>query len=421
MQEIVKLFPSQLKFVTSSKKCILMSGSYGCGKSKALCYALIKQASIPGNDVLLLRKTLTSLRRSTLISLIGGGDPVLPKNSYRINKQEQCISLNGGGNIYYMGLDEATKIRSMNLGAIAIDEAIEISEVEYNELLGRLRLTVGSRQMFLATNPGSPQHWIYQYFFVNRLDNMEVIMAKTHENTLLPEDYVESLKALPPSLYRRYVLGEWCAIEGLIYDNFERTVNVRNFEEEHLNIPYEEHYLGIDFGYKSPTAMVLVGRTGEKIRVLKEIFQKKLLMSQIKKHVTDFYDSYPNMTCVVDPSAATLIAELENLGIYTLKADNDVILGINRVRTAFNDGLLISDGCVNLIRELENYVYEQGSEKPVKINDHALDALRYVLNTITSTDVGGIKNFIMGFDDWRRLEFERKGAENDETAENLAI
>uniref|UniRef100_A0A6M3KUG7 Putative terminase n=1 Tax=viral metagenome TaxID=1070528 RepID=A0A6M3KUG7_9ZZZZ len=406
-QQSIKLFPSQYKFVHSEKKEVLLSGSYGCGKSRALCYALVRQATIPGNDVLLLRKTLTSLRRSTLISLIGGSEPILARGTYTHNKLEQRIRLNGGGTIYYMGLDEATKIRSMNLGAIAVDEAIEITETEYNELLGRLRLLVGSRQIFMATNPGPPSHWIYQYFFIDPIEQREVIMARTEENTLLPDDYILSLKSLPPSLYRRYVEGIWCAIEGLVYDTFDTKVNIRSCEDEELSIKFEEYFLGIDFGYRSPTAMVLVGRTGEKLRVLDEVYARKLLMSQIKDHIKFYHNLYPDLTCIVDPSAATLIAEIENLDVYCLKADNDIILGINRVRTAFSDGLLISDKCVNLLRELENYIYEEGTEKPVKRDDHALDALRYVCNTISSADAGP-RPFIWSYNDFLKMQHDEE-------------
>ena len=48
---------------------------------------------------------------------------------------------------------------------------------------------------------------------------------------------------------------------------------------------------------------------------------------------------------------------------------------------------IVAEKCPNLLREFASYIWdekaqERGEDKPVKLNDHALDALRYLLQTI---------------------------------------
>ena len=378
----IKLLPSQYKFLHSTKKEVLFSGAYAAGKSLALCYALLKQSTIKNNTVLLLRKTLTSLKRSTLESLIGGVNPVLPSNSYTFLKSEGKIMLNGGGSIYILGVDDPVRIRSINAGCIGIDEATEFTNNEYSELLGRLRGQEGSRQIFLATNPASPTHWIYRRFFLEKNFERDVILAKTTENIYLPKDYIDNLKELPLHLYRRFVEGRWESnSEWGIYQNFDRDKNCKKLDME---LSYEDYIIGVDMGFTHPAAILLVGKMGDRLFVLKEWRKSKQLMEDICKVVHSFCENLPiKPTIVVDPSAPTLIAQLQSEGLNAIKANNDVAGGITRVRNKFeirgdSPDLMINEYCTQLISEIECYSYDAETEKPVKVNDDLLDGLRYV-------------------------------------------
>lgn len=368
----LKLLPSQYKFIASRKKEVLYSGSYGCGKSKAICLAIAKQATIPGNVCLLVRKTLTSLKRSTLLTLISGNDAILPKNSFTMNNAESKITLNGGGVIYLMGIDDPTRIRSINAGCIALDEAIEFSEAEYLELLGRLRAKEGCRQIYLATNPATPSHWMYKRFFLEKNKDREVISAKTYENTHLPQDYIDSLKELPSIMYKRFVEGQWCATDRAIYNEFSRDFHVKKIHE---GLQFSDYLIGVDMGYTHPAAVVMAGTLGDRLYVLKTWRKSKQLMDKISDVIQEFSNGLPmKPTVIVDPSAATLIAQLEADGHTVNKANNDVDGGINRIRQRLvvrNDSpdLIIDDNCQDLVSEMENYQYQEGTEKPVKVGD----------------------------------------------------
>jgi phage terminase large subunit len=89
----------------------------------------------------------------------------------------------------------------------------------------------------------------------------------------------------------------------------------------------------------------------------------------------------------LDPSAAHFRLDLQRRGIHPVNADNDVNNGIIKLTSELKAGkLFICSECVNLIREIEGYVWhpkckEKGEDEPLKQNDHAIDALRYAINT----------------------------------------
>ena len=384
MNKTYNLLPSQHKFVYSNKKHVLYSGGFGSGKSQSLCYSMLRQITIPNNVVLLIRKTLVSLKKSTLINLIGGSNPVLPHGSFVYNKSDGVIKINGGGMIYVCGMDDPQRIRSFNLGAAYIDEVTEFTEDEFKEIGWRLRLEHGSRQLFCVGNPAGPNHFLYKHFFLEDNVNREVITASSLENTYLPKDYLDELKTMTGTQYKRYVEGQWLALDNIIFDQFDRNTHVVKLPKFPV---YEEYFIGIDYGYTHNTGIMVVGKNGNRLTVVDEYYKSKLLLRDIVAKVLEFKEKYKFPTIIYDPSAAGLGGELENLELRPVKANNDVEGGIDRIRNRLqvrNDSpdLLISDFCVNTIKEMENYQYQPNTEKPIKVGDDLVDPLRYIVNFI---------------------------------------
>ena len=378
----IKLLPSQYRFMRSQAKSVLYSGGYGSGKSRILCYVAIREAVKPANTVLIVRKTMTSLKKSTLLTLIGD-DGVLPKGCYNYNKQDGVIQLNGGGQILLAGCDDFNRLRSMNLGCICIDEASELNATEYQELLYRLRLEAGTRQLYMATNPATQSHFLYRLFFKDPSPNREVIQACSLENHHLPADYIASLKEMDGQRFQKFVMGAWVSLESAVYDLFNRDQHVKSMDP----MGDEQYYLGIDVGYRDPTCLLVVGRTGEKLRIVEEIYRNRMLLNEVKTAVIDLNVRYPGIRTIIDPSAALIGAELNSIGLATIKANNDIMVGINRVRSRLinRDGspdLLINEYCLNTIREMESYQFKDGTDKPITYDDHSMDPLRYVVNYI---------------------------------------
>ena len=119
--------------------------------------------------------------------------------------------------------------------------------------------------------------------------------------------------------------------------------------------------------------------------------QQQKTDEQYADDLDTFLDGNRDAIIVVDPSAASFITVLRNRGYMIKEADNAVRDGLRVVSTLMNKRLIRvrADACQNLIREISGYVWDEkarmrGEEQPVKVDDHACDALRYVIKTTAS-------------------------------------
>jgi len=197
----------QDKFVDTTASRALFSGAFGAGKTIALCAKGIKLSmDYPGNFGYICRKTRNSIKLSTLKTFL---DLICPKEliaSY--NKSDGLITLVNGSQILFGGLDDPLKLGSLGAGGIGwcgIDEAIESDEDDWNMLEGRLRLPGVPHQIFAATNPGPPSHYLYRMFFQE--GKGVVYQASSFDNPALPDDYKERLNEFEGVYKDRYVMG----------------------------------------------------------------------------------------------------------------------------------------------------------------------------------------------------------------------
>lgn len=389
IQEVkISLLPKQLLFVNSEAKEVLYSGAFGAGKTRALCFKVAKHASIPGNLVGLCRKTFFSMKQSTLRTLLnpdGNLPPVLPEGSYKHYKSDHIIALHGAGEIYYFGFDNPERVASLNLGAVGVDEGIEIDPDEYIMLLGRLRNPVDLiRQIFIATNPGSPSHFLYQRFFEKKHPDREVIETNSLENFFLPADYLMRLKGFSGQNRARYMEGKWVAFEGLIYDMWDRKVFCAERDEE-----WKEVIAGIDEGFTHPAVILVAGLDNDgRMHQFQEFYQTGIRPERFVETACAYAKRFGVEIFFCDPSAAGLIADLKAKGLNAVAADNAVMEGIRRVQkrlTVAGDGrpryTIDPARCPNTVKEIEAYRWRDSKikEEPVKEFDDAMDAWRYLV------------------------------------------
>lgn len=246
---------AQRGFMETGAPRSMFSGAFGAGKTLALCTKALKLSlDYPGNFGLLCRKTRSSMTHTTMKTW---WDKVCPGELVvDYNKTEGLVKFHNGSGIIFGGLDDPLKLGSLELGWVGIDEAIETTEDDWRMLEGRLRLPGVLHQIFAATNPGPPAHYLHKLFFEaraeGRAEGSEVYQAGTLENPELPEDYKDRLKSYTGVYYDRYVLGRWTGLEGLVYSSFnEKVCRIKRFE-----IPKEWLiYTGHDFGGANPAAM----------------------------------------------------------------------------------------------------------------------------------------------------------------------
>jgi phage terminase large subunit len=140
--------------------------------------------------------------------------------------------------------------------------------------------------------------------------------------------------------------------------------------------------LGLDVGTRNPTALLILRHSGDRLHIERELYQRGMSSDDITDATEAEYKDSGASHVVIDPSAAALILALTRRGVRCRKADNDVLIGISRVTGALAS-LTVDPSCTNTIAEFESYRYPdrgQGAERdvPVKANDHAMDALRYL-------------------------------------------
>jgi len=248
----------QAKYVASTASRVLFSGAFGAGKSLALCAKALKLSlDYPKNFGYVCRKVRATIGLSTLKTFL---DLVCPPELIQAyNKADGLVTLTNGSQILFGGLDDYLKLGSLGAGGIgfaAIDEAIETVEDDWLMLEGRLRLPGVPHQIFAATNPGPPTHYLYRMFMQDHKG--EVYQASSFDNPLLPEDYKIRLGEYEGTYRDRYVLGLWKGLEGLVYSSFSEICLIHRFEIP-KNWPV---YTGHDFGSANPAALFTAGNPG---------------------------------------------------------------------------------------------------------------------------------------------------------------
>jgi PBSX family phage terminase large subunit len=393
MDRTIRLLPKQYRFVRSSTRELLYSGAFGAGKTRALCYKLAMRASVPGAREAVVRKQLSSLKATTLKTLLepeGGLPPVLPKGSFAWNKTDRTIKIHGGGEIVYLGFDDPESIGSYNLSGAAVDELVQLSEEDYTWLRGRIRLSIPGlpNQIYGACNPGPPTHWAAARFGLAQghqaAENCEAISTNALENWYLPKAYVRDLETLQGVARKRYVLGIWAGAEGLVYDMWDREHGIQRRNED-----WDRIVFGLDDGYTNPCA---IGKWGVdhdgRMHRIQEHYESGML-NRRKAEVLRAMGAAEAEAVIVDPAAAELRAELINAGLPVVEAENDVWDGIQVVQQRLalaGDGrprLTVDPSCEHWLREIESYEWRknrdgQKVDEPVKAHDHAMDETRYV-------------------------------------------
>ena len=195
--------------------------------------------------------------------------------------------------------------------------------------------------------------------------------------------------------YQRFVLGQWVLSEGVIYDVFDQTENVYTDAKRPVDLEWTGvRTIAIDYGTTNPTRFLDIYDYDGVLYVDREYTwdSRKEMRQKTDSEYADDLEAFMGKKnpceVIVDPSAASFIAELERRLIYVSKADNDVLNGIRRVSNLLvKRKIKVHERCACLISEMGTYVWDEkaamhGVERPVMENDHSQDALRYRVNAL---------------------------------------
>lgn len=305
-----------------------------------------------------------------------------------------------GRRIYLIGANDESaeeKIRGFTARGAYCNELALHPESVFHQIIDRCSLP--EARIFGDTNPDSPFHWLNEKFLENHsaLTNGDVrrVRFALTDNPTLPPDYVSRLYRLHSGVWlKRMVHGLWVAAEGAIYDMFEPDgpLVVSHLHEQSS---FDLARVGVDYGTHNPTVFLLLARerATDRWHVVKEYFYDSIANGRQKtdsEYAADFGEFISGWehllaSIEVDPSAASFKLQLKRSGQRLVKsAINEVLDGIRSVGAAFNtERLFVHVSCRQTIKSLSVYAWDpkaqaRGEDKPIKINDHPADALRYV-------------------------------------------
>lgn len=380
---------------------IIADGAIRSGKtvSMSLSFVLWAMCSFNGQNFAMCGKTIGSFRRNVLFWL----KLMLRSRGYRVtdHRADNLVVISRGSveNYFYIfgGKDERSQdlIQGITLAGVFFDEVALMPESFVNQATGRCSVD-GSKYWFNC-NPDGPYHWFKQNWIDKRKEKHLLYLHFTMDDNL---SLSEKVKARYRSMYtgvfyRRYILGLWAMAEGIIYDMFNEDRHVANPETFSDSLLYGNRYVSCDYGTQNATVFLLWNQGTDGIwYCTREYYYSGREEGQQKTDAeyADDLESWLSGTdinaVIVDPAAASFIAELKKRGFRVIKAKNDVADGIRLVATKLNLlKIIFSSVCQNTIKEFASYIWdakaaEHGEDKPVKQYDHAMDAVRYFVYTI---------------------------------------
>jgi len=367
---------------------LLLTGSAGGGKSRLAAEKIHGYClAYPGATWLMLRKAREWCRHSLIPfyqQSVVGNDPRVT-----LNRSEGVFHYANGSAVYTGGMlgdQQREAVRSIGgaggLDGAWLEEGSAFTLRDYHEVLARIRHTAAPwRQVIITTNPDAPAHWINTELITG--NGAAVYYSHATDNTHNAGDYLDNLNRLTGVLRQRLVEGQWVQAEGVVYDTFtlERHVTTRNPSQ------MARWYLTVDEGYTNPCAILLVGEDNDgRLHVANELYRAGLLQHEVVNRVRVWYEQHRVSEVYVDAAAAGLIAALQHAGVRAQPAKGVVFDGIQLVQNRLalaGDGrprLTVGPDCENLIAEFQTYAWnDKRADVPLKTDDHALDALRYLV------------------------------------------
>lgn len=330
-------------------------------------------------------------------------EPILRRNGNlcKIYRQPCMAEFKNGAIIEIGGLhpSEIDKHLGKEYGTIYMNEVSENGFAHVPVLMSRLnaknvdfRGGVIVPKLLADENPTITHHWSHKFFILkidpetgdprpdaDKIAAMQLNPVHNVEN--LSQDYLATLEAMSPRDKQRFLLGEFGQTKGLVYDNFDPEKHLY----DHVDIKADwTKYTSTDFGFTHPFANIWAAydHSNETLYVYRLHYQSGLTTPQHSEIINgqSVGETYEARIADHDSGDREIMRQH---GINTIPANKDVKAGIDMVYDLFNrDKIKISRDCKELINELYAYRWKDNpnakDREPVKDQDHALDALRYL-------------------------------------------
>lgn len=400
----------------------------GTGKSRACIEKLhLLAMKYPDARILMVRKTLVSLSGSGIQTYeqhvakehLATGEVKFFGGSTR---EPASYRYKNGSRIVLGGMDKALKVMSTEYDVIYVQEATELTENDWESLTTRLRNgRIPYQQLIADCNPDMPTHWLKvrcnkgqtKSIPSRHEDNPILFDQTTGLHTPAGAAYMSALDNLTGVRYERLRMGIWAAAEGLVYEDYNPSTHIYEKAKE----PPKDwtRYLSIDFGFTNPFVCQFwaVDHDG-RMYLYKEIYRTRGLVEDHAKLIKDLLRNEPRPQYILTDHDAEDRATLEkHLGMSTTRANKNVSEGIQAVASRMKvqpdgkpriylcrDAVVARDSLLenekkpcSTLEEIAGYVWNTDKDAPVKLNDHGMDAMRYMVAHLDIRDVPTLRTF----------------------------
>ena len=373
---------------------LIADGAIRSGKSlcMSLSFVLWAMTEYDGENFAMCGKTVGSFRRNVLVwlkrMLTGRGFQFVDRRAdnlliVRRGEVEDSFYIFGGR-------DERSQdfIQGITLAGVFLDEVALMPESFVNQATGRC--SVEGSKLWFNCNPSYPAHW-FKTEWIDKCEakNLIYLHFTMEDNLSLSQKVVERYRSMYTGVfYKRYIEGLWTLAEGIIYPMYENAIEA---VPEYTAEDVKTYCLSIDYGTMNAFAAILWEKHGQTWYAAKEYYHSGRdtgIQKTDEEYATDldaFIEGHERMETIIDPSAASFITLLQKRKNYRVhNANNAVADGIRETATALQNGKIkISPNCKNWIKEASGYVWDDtmAEDRPVKVNDHLMDATRYFVKT----------------------------------------
>ena len=307
----------------------------------------------------------------------------------KIKESDFSITFPNGSQIIMMGLDEETKLLSLNnIGTIWIEEAFEVPRDIVEQLNLRMRSQNENQQIIMSWNPISINSWLYDFAELNPPENSRKIFSTFKDNPFLSKEYIEAMEDMRvrnPAKARIYYYGQYGVNpEGLVIQNWR----TEEFDPMQLASLGYEHRVGMDLGWVDKSAIIdsLYDRQNKTIYVFDEFYKSGCQLSELADQIKKM--GLQKCKIYVDAAEPRSISFFRQDGINATackKGADSVKAGLMFLQ---DNLIIVHPKCKNFIMELENFSYVKSkltgewTEDTTHEWSHAVDACRYAYSDI---------------------------------------
>lgn len=315
------------------------------------------------------------------------------------NDSELYLQLKNGSYLYLRGSDRPDTLRGMRFDYAVLDEYAQMKPNVWEEIIQPALLDSKGSAMFISTPYGYDK--FYKLWLLGQTEkskdgkenDWKSWRFTSYDNPKNDPADLNKWKAdYDDDTFAQEFLAEFKKLKGLVYKDFDRSVHVIPPKEIPL---YWPHYRAIDFGFVNPTAILFAAISPDnEIFIYDQIYQSGLKTPEIADLIKQRSVGKTFVNTIADSAQSSDIAELQKygLGIYPVSktsGNRDEDWTTFRVRKISEKlrqkKLFILNTCKDIIFEFEHYKYQEIREEknirevPLKLNDHALDALSYLV------------------------------------------